>query len=141
MYNLLLLLASAAVVFVTWGLLVFRLAGGGTTDAYGMCAPARYEPLTARPADAPRRIIAELAPPAGWRDVHIAVVPAPAAVAYDDPDELDEWGDEEPEELPLAVPSWPTRQPVEQPAVVEPDPVPVVVSRTAARFASLEVRR
>lgn len=116
------------------GLGVLKLAlvnrGGNTVytpDEYGMCAPARYESLTAScPQRAPRRIVAELAPPAGWRDVppHVAIVPAPAAVAHDDGD---------PDELPLIVEDWP------MPAVVEPDLVPVVVNRWA-RFSALEVQ-
>ena len=148
MNDALLLLSAAAVVAVTWGLVVFRLAGGGTTDAYGMCAPARYEPLTARPAEPPRRIVAELAPPAGWRDVaHVAIGPAPAPAQVDDWDDdeplavvvvpdlepfaADDWGDE-----PwLVVEDWPKQQ------AAQTDPVPMIVNRTAARFASLEVRR
>lgn len=139
-----LLLATAAVLLVGWGLFIFRLASnGGNTlydpDDYGsLCAPRRYEPLTAQPAAAPRRILAELAPPAGWRDV--VHVPAPVAAQVDD---FADWDldDLDPEPLPVAVPTRPTRQPVEQPAVVEEEPVPVVVGWTAARFASLEVRR
>ena len=137
------LLAAAAVLLVGWGVFIFTLASRGDTlhgADYGMCAPARYDSYTAQPAAAPRRIVAELAPPAGWRDGElIAILPAPQYEAWDDgdPDELDDWGDDEPEELPLAVPSWPVRQP----AVVDPAPVPVIVNRTAARFASLEVRR
>jgi hypothetical protein len=41
-----------------------------------------------------------------------------------------------PTPAPVAVPDWPVR-----PAVVEPEPVPVVVNYTAARFGALEIRR
>lgn len=121
---LLLLAASLTVVFVTWGLLVFRLAGGGD-DAYGMCAPARNASITASTTQPARRIVAQLAPPAGWREGELtAILPEPARVEYGD----------DPDELPLAVEDWPV------PAVVEPEPVPVVVDRWA-RFGALEVRR
>jgi hypothetical protein len=40
-----------------------------------------------------------------------------------------------PTPAPIAVPNWPTR-----PTVVEPEAVPVVVNRTAARFGALEFR-
>jgi hypothetical protein len=40
-----------------------------------------------------------------------------------------------PPPAPIAVPNWPQR-----PAVVEPEAVPVVVDRTAARFGALEIR-
>lgn len=122
MYTLLLLAASAAVVALTWGLVLWRLGFGGN-DAYGMCAPSRHAAITGSTAQPARRIVAELAPPAGWRDVrHVAILAEPARVEYAD----------EPAELPIAVENWPL------PAVVEPEPVPVVVDRWA-RFSALEV--
>ncbi len=126
-----LLLATAAAILIGWGIMIFALASRdcncGAGDDYGaLCAPRRYDAYTAQPAAAPRHILAELAPPAEWRDVmHVALVSAPAA-QYDDPDGGDE--------LPLAVTDWPT------PAVVEPEAVPVVVNRTAARFGALELK-
>lgn len=121
MYTLLLLAASAAVVAVTWGLLLWRLGFGGN-DAYGMCAPSRHAAITGSTAQPARRIVAELAPPAGWHE-HGAIVPAPARVEYAD----------EPAELPIAVEDWPI------PAAVQPEPVAVVVDRLA-RFSALEVQ-
>lgn len=129
------LLAAAAVLLVGWGVFIFTLASRGDTlhgADYGLCAPARYDSYTGQPAAAPRRIIAELAPPAAWRDVPalVTIVPAPATVE-DDPDELDEWGDE-----PwLVTEDWPKRQ------AAQTEPVPLVVGRTAARFGSLEINR
>ena len=143
-----LLLAFASALLMGWGVVVFTLASRGGNTVYDpddydstLCAPSRHADITAntaQPAAAPRRIVAELAPPAGWRDVgHVAILPAAAAVQYDawdedeDPDELDAWGDE-----PwLVVEDWPKQQ------AAQPEPVPLVVNRTAARFASLEVRR
>lgn len=85
------------------------------------CSPLRYDPLT---------MIRE-----NSYTYDLARVTAGEPDELDDInnlDELDDWRDD-PEELPLAVPNWPTRQ------TVEPDPVPVVVNRTAARFAALEL--
>ncbi len=138
-------LAAAAVLLVGWGVFIFALASrGGNTlydgDAYGVCAPRRYDSLTGQPAYAPRHIIEELAPPAGWREVtHVALNPAPAAAQYDEDEDAD--GD-----APIGVPesvliALLTGQPVEQPAVVEPEPLTMVVNATVARFAFLEVRR
>jgi hypothetical protein len=144
------LLTLVAALLVGWGALIFTLASRGGNTLYdpevtAMCAPARYDSLTGQPADAPRRIIAQLAPPAGWREAgHVAITPAPAVVKNDDlgdPDELDDWDDDdgwdddESEELPIAAPDWPTKTP----AAIESEPVYVPVNRTAARFAALEV--
>ena len=136
------LLAGAAVAT----LFVVSLHAGGDEYLDALCSANRRANITSSsvPLRSRRHIIAELAPPAGWRDapVHVAIVPAPAAVRYadfdgwDDPDELGKWVDVEPELVPVAVPDWPTPKP----AVVEPEPVPVVVNRWA-RFGSLEIRR
>ena len=133
------LLAAAAVLLVGWGVLIFTLASRGDTlhgADYGMCAPARYDSYTAAPPPAPRRIVAELAPPAGWREGElVAILAEPARVEYaggddgEDGDELDGWGDE-----PwLVAEDWPQQQ------VAAVEPVPMIVNRTAARFASLEL--
>lgn len=195
-----LLAAGVAVLAVCWGILVFALSNSGTSEAFGMCAPARYDSLTGQPTTAPRRIVVQLGPPAcaalqtpaaaqlpppgtAWDDeLHDWVVPQPqprrqqaaycslwrddpptairensytydlarvTAVepdeldAIDDldvPDELDDWGDD-PDELSVVAPNRPRLKPVEQPSAVEPEPVPVVVGRTAARFAALEIER
>ena len=95
------------------------------------CTPSRHRSLTAQPQQQAKPIVYAQYDPAFDPDLHPQPVPVtrptPAPVV--------------PDLAPIAVPSWPTRQPVEQPAVVEPEPVPLVVNRTAARFASLEVRR
>lgn len=152
----------AAALLVGWGVLIFALAAnGGNTlynpDAYGVCAPSRHATITANAEQPVRYILAELAPPAGWKEP-VAIVPAPAVARVGDWSdwEQDNWDDDEPagvpesalialltgqpEPAPVAVPNWPKLKPVEQPAVVEPEPVPLVVNRTAARFAALEVR-
>lgn len=130
-------LAAAAVVLIGWGVFVFAFASRGGSTLYDpdnydstLCAPSRRANITASQPQAQRRT---LGPPAGWREPG-AIVPTPAAVQVDDDgedgDELDDWGDE-----PWhVVEDWPKRQA----ATVEP--VPLVVNRMAARFASLEVR-
>jgi hypothetical protein len=96
---------------------------------YGMCAPARYEPLTRNPAD-------HIAPMERYRAPQQA---RPLVVPWQmeelDEDDLDGWGDEETEAMPapVVVPDWPRR------VVVEPEPVPLIVDHTAARFAALEI--
>lgn len=131
-----LLLLAAGLLLGGWGVFIFTLASRGDTlhgDTYGMCAPARYDAYTAQPAATPRRIIAELAPPAGWRDVvPVAAVPAPAAAQYDD---FDGWDENDGDELPLIVEDWPKLQ------AAQTEPLPIVVNWTAARFANLEVRK
>jgi hypothetical protein len=81
----------------------------------GYCTPTRYDSLTG-----------------GLRFVTIEQVQA-AAAHLAVKMEREQSQPEQPQ--PIAVPDWP------KPAVVvEPEPVPVVVNRTAARFASLELR-
>lgn len=96
------------------GILVVAIfsEGGEGGETFGVCSPIRFASLTARqPATAPRRrIIAELAPPAGWRDT--LTIPAPAPAWYDDDDDI------EPELVPVAVP-------VQTPAPDHDAPIPV----------------
>lgn len=96
------------------------------------CSPLRYDPLTMIRENSYTYDLARVtaAEPDELDDID----------DLDIPDELDDWGDE-PDELPVAVPNWPRLKPVEQPAVVEPEPVPAVVGWTAARFAALEIER
>jgi hypothetical protein len=82
-------------------------------DTYGYCTPSRRATLTASRVEPEVGIVPDLAPA-------VELVPDLA---------------------PIAVGDWPTRQTVEAPAVVEPELVPVVVNRTAARFGSLEIKR
>ena len=100
--------------------------------AYGYadspCSPGRLANITANVQQPQRRrILAELEPPAGWRDVvHVAIVPAPARYVDDDPDELEEWI-EEPELVPVPVPVQPPPMgiPVDWPThKVKPVPLP-----------------
>ena len=105
--------------------------GAAYAHAYGYndttCAPGRMASITASVQHRPRRIVAELEPPAGWHDVMCFDAAPPNPARYVDDDDLDEWIDE-PELVPVPVPvphppppqpmgipvAWPTRivQPV-----------------------------
>lgn len=113
-------------------------------DEMALCAPSRRANITANTTPAPRRIVAELGRidatytvpfplPAGYQAPQPAgdyAVPLPADVdvirANSHTYRIDELAAPDPIELPLAVDDWPM-------------PQTVVVGRTAARFASLEI--
>lgn len=121
------------------------IVAGMYAHAYGYadspCAPGRRANITASVQQRPRRILAELEPPAGWRDTFTVQAAAPVKLTAwtdceewdededDDLDDIGEWIDDaEPELVPVPVPmphpqppqpmgipvEWPTRivQPV-----------------------------
>lgn len=114
--------AGGLLLFMLGAFLYALLSGSssdGDGDAFGLCGPVRFATLTARPITTRRRIIAELASPAGWRDTF--TVPAPTPAWYDD--------DIESEPVPVAAPSLPAPEPaapipVEWPTrIVQPVPL------------------
>lgn len=136
------------IAIVLTGVLVAIIGVAGMyAHAYGYadspCAPGRMANITASVQQRPRRILAELEPPAGWRDTFTVQAAAPVQLTAwtdseewdeddadpDDPDDLDEWNDAEPELVPVPVPqplppqpmgipvAWPTR-------IVQPVPLP-----------------
>ncbi len=58
-----------AVALFAWAYLLFVLGSRADTEGvYAMCAPSRHANITGQTAAPPRRILAELAAPAGWHD-------------------------------------------------------------------------